>query len=122
MISEELLSEVLGIEVNDFGFSLYDKSLMFINQTYYTDENNTKHRTGCKKSISIYELAHKCKEWAFKQEYRISSQYVEKGEFTSSWSKVHNLVSADNDFIHRFHANTESEAIFKACQWILEYK
>jgi hypothetical protein len=63
-----------------------------------------------------------CKEWAFTNEYRIISQYIPKGTFTSSWAKVQNLVSDDTKYLFKCNENTEYEAIFQACQWILDNK
>lgn len=76
---------------------------------------------GSKGSINIYELAHKCKEWAFNQSYIMESAYVTKGNFTSSYCKL------ENHFIYpkvkeTFHEDTEIKAIFKTCQWILDNK
>ena len=93
MITKELLSEVLGVYkiIEPYGNILvweWDKS--------YSNNN-------C--SINIYELAHKCKEWALQYDYTILSS---KGYATIS-GKV-------------FYDKTEPEAIFKACQWILENK
>lgn len=63
--SKELLSEVLDYQVNDYGFDAHDKNLMFLNQTYWIDYDGVKHRSGCKKAINIYELAHlNLKQWA----------------------------------------------------------
>ena len=63
--------------------------------------------------INVYELAHLCKEWA-----------ISKGFITHS---VRNLkeyvVYLSGDFREPsddFRCNSEPEAIFKACQWILD--
>ena len=58
-----------------------------------------------------YHLAHKCKEWAKKKEYWAISGYDE-GYFCM----LHDMP--DNRF---FDASTEEiEAIFKACEYIME--
>jgi hypothetical protein len=56
--------------------------------------------------INIYELAHKCKEWAFKHHNIIL------------WSGL-NTCHYHTPIIEKsFTKDTEAEAIFKACQWI----
>ena len=97
--SKELLSAVLGIDVNEV------KGI----------EANTPicgcvHSDGWYDEINIYELAHKCKEWAKKKEYWAISGYDE-GYFCM----LHDMP--DNRF---FNASTEIEAIFKACEYIME--
>lgn len=56
---------------------------------------------------NIYEFAHKCKEWAASLGFNVSSNLVTT------------MITSDK---HRelFQADTEPEAIFKACQWILK--
>lgn len=64
-------------------------------------------------SISIYELAHKCKEWASKRKHALSSTYY-----------PHNNCICDMDNVtrnsKRFEGDTEPEAIFLACEWIFK--
>ncbi len=108
MISTELLSEVLisqsrgytkkGI-IKVYGMSSIDDASMF--QFYY----NTKLH-----SINIHELAHKCKEWAWKTNHVVSSFAL----------KAHWRVLVDSKEL--FIADTEPESIFKACQWLLDTK
>ena len=94
--SKELISKVLSKEVEEERF-IDSNSLTYVNSGIYED-------------INIYELAHKCKEWAKKKEYWAISGYDE-GYFCM----LHDMP--DNRF---FNASTEIEAIFKACEWIME--
>jgi len=55
--SKELLSEVLGYKVKDIVLSTENNLCFF--------SCNVEHR------INIYELAHKCKEWAFNKGYEL---------------------------------------------------
>ncbi len=69
-------------------------------------------------SINIYEFAFiKCKEWAFKNKYKIQSQINES-------NKGHSHITKKNDdcWAKGFFENTEIEAIIKACEWILKNK
>ena len=105
--SKELLSEVLGIDVNEV------KGI----------EANTPicgcvHSDGWYDEINIYELAHKCKEWA-KLKHFID---IDSHSGCARWGAEavsHNgkpSVFYEQVFIGR----TEPEAIFKACEYIME--
>lgn len=60
-------------------------------------------------------LAHKCKEWA-KNYTLVSAYYFENGE-EGAWCCLHkDLCSVEGEM---FEADTEEEAIFKACDYIL---
>ena len=73
--------------------------------------------------INIYELAHLCKEWAVNlspNKHALSS-YPRWGDIRNykktngSYYICQHLVSGV-----QFEAETEPEAIFRACEWILE--
>ena len=112
MISKELLSEVIGVDVR-YMSDEYDGNLV----PYETREGW--------KTINIYELAHKCKEWALLNGFdiitvEIDEQYViltpDDWQTTKKEKRGMSFVISSS-----FEAqNTEHEAIFKACQWILE--
>ena len=117
MISKELLSSVLGLTVVKGleleGIVLWYNGIVNINnQPPYAKELN----------INSYELAHKCKEWAVNlspNKHALSS-YPRWGDIRNykkingSYYICQHLVSGA-----QFEAETEPEAIFKACQWIL---
>lgn len=72
--------------------------------------------------INICELANKCKEWAFKcNDFILQSAFVPKGKFTSCYCIVTKNFSYPT-LKENFHADTEVEAIFKSCQYILDNK
>lgn len=97
MITKELLSAV------------FDKPVTLLRvengNEYYATVVHTEHGT-----INIYELANKCKEWAFIQGYALNSNF-------RGYCDI-----CDTGFLEGFEAETEPEAIFKACEWILEIK
>lgn len=78
--------------------------------------------------INIYELAHKCKEWAWNQEsYQIQSMFIhlefKTAKELSEIPKCQAIVCNEHGkFVDFFDAKTEPEAIFQACQWILDNK
>jgi len=103
MISKELLSEVLGFETRDVRLSENLSSLVL----YTCNECEGK-------GLNIHELAHKVKEWAYNNNYFITSNLKEANVYpinSDGWIMKLEL-SIDE--------KTEPEAIFKAGQWILE--
>ena len=106
--SVELLSEVLGIEATKIH---HDKANREID--YFDDVKMLG-------SLNIYELAHKCKEWAVEQGYHINSKCYEIGGLACITDNQGGMEILG--CMETFHANTEPEAIFKACEWILENK
>jgi len=97
IISKELLSEVLNLNITNV-------QVISITAFYiYEDENEIEFED----KLNIYYLAHKCKEWAAPQGYNVSSNLV-------------TTMITSNGYREMFDADTEPEAIFKACQWILD--
>lgn len=107
--SKELLSEVLQKEYSDRlveRIEINDNLL----QIFYTC--SSKGIATCLGiEINIYELAHKCKEWALCRNKCLSSTPYCKGLYVCT-------ILGDD----MFEAETEPEAIFKACEWLLELK
>jgi hypothetical protein len=104
-LSKELLSEVLGanvVELNKFNLDI-SSNIEFTLRDYLSS-GDTYH------IINIYELAHKCKEWARdKHDCTVSSSIYK--EYSKCWA-----ISFDESFV----ASTEPEAIFNATSYIME--
>jgi len=69
--------------------------------------------------FNIYELTHKCKEWALSN----VEQLVWDSNTTSLYlNKFSCDITSEGGFYYdtKFEATTELEAIFKACEWILQ--
>ena len=107
MISKELLSEVLGI--NDINLILDENNE--INYTRYA--NITRGLRDV--FINKYELAHKCKEWAFANGYYLTIYNDAIDVVLQSNCKILENVTNDN-FMY------DPNLVFKACQWILDNK
>ena len=139
MISKELLSEVINIKIEDIiDLKMFGKDLKYYEKCLLKsccDGRLSNHKDSIYKSINIYELAHKCKEWAFEfrfdnkptnnRYYRQRSGYEDK--FNVEKQKREKLGYMTLTFgclghTKTFYADTEPEAIFKACQWILDNK
>ena len=112
MISKELLSEVLGCEVN----------------SCFIDNNICSYENVVYEDISIYELAHKCKEFAYKLNFNILTEKVSGNGYFGYIIKTNQSlenygyiqeIKVVSEFIHN---QSEPEAIFKACQYILDLK
>ena len=107
IISKELLSEVLKCEGR-----IQIIHHMCKNQTMvYYDEHISC--ASFEREINIYELAYKCKEWAFKQGYYLDSGFCKNGGRCFTTTKENWGMYTEK---------TEIEAIFKACQYILDNK
>ena len=113
MISKELLSEVLNLNMwktDSLNISI-DENKVYCNGIFLGD-------LGYQQSsdvINIYELAHKCKEWAYKQGYSLKSEYAEQSSYCGIYLKDDFSYEIDGSIMR-----TEPEAIFNACQWILD--
>ena len=122
--SKELISEVLEIEIVDY---YINENQVRINQLWHEDNPlnrelglfNTSY--GCKASINIYELAYKCKEWAYRQGYVLLSGYSAYG-VGLFFCSCKGWLSENYDKQIEITNNTEPKAVFKATQWILDNK
>ena len=120
-ISKELLSELYNFDVKDF------VKLGTDDVTCEVRFNGLKN--GLKyKIVNIYELAHQGKEWAIELGYCLRSCIHDNGSNERFYSICEVLTPSYEscslfDILHKTtEANTEIEAIFKACQWILDNK
>ena len=132
MISKKLLCSVLqNNRVSSDGYKQSDDNLIHFNCVYGNAPDDYYDEVEC---INIYELAHMCKEWAKDQKicgqlphvYLIDSGLEKKSDEPcgrgykikcAAWF-AYNIVGD----IKYFYAATEPEAVFKACQWILDNK
>lgn len=110
MISKELLSAVLGVEVTNVIGIMYVNELRF---ETFDDEINPFN------FIRLNDLFVKCKQWALKN--IIDKDIQSNGCIISSWTDPNGegrarILVIDETFI----ADTEVEAVIKACEWILK--
>lgn len=126
MISKELLSEVMGCAISNsvdvHGITRVigiedEPDGTFLTFGYQSYESSRK------RYINIYELAHKCKEWASELEFEISScTYKATVEYNCRQDEDDDRRLFWKSDYETFSSDTEPEAIFKACQWILDNK
>ena len=122
IISKELLSEVLDkkVVVDDISnIELKENTITFIEDYWDEDEGSGFYRNH---TINIYELAHKCKEWALSKGYILMSKPRTSSSFATCEFCKNGKCDYEDDLWNDFRADTEPEAIFKACQWILNNK
>jgi hypothetical protein len=112
MISKELLSRVLELNIIlvDTKYTETTKRIRYV-----TSDNNDYY-------IDVYNLAHKCKEWAFEKGYELRTSI--RGIIdVYDHIYIHKEDGLTGEFIDcRQEADTEVEAIFKACQWVSDNK
>lgn len=120
-INNNLLSQILDIPLENIQFIDKVDDLFIYNRNYISELRSWHKNAG---AINIYELAHKCKEWAW-NEYSVR---IESGRMygfnTEVWNAVISVYNGHIFYIedseHWEESNNEPEAIFKACQYILD--
>lgn len=103
-IDNGLLSEILGEEVNET--IILEGSILKYSYKYlgYAE-------------INIYELAHlNLKQWALSKGYRLISFGREC--FLYEMQELYDVSEQLNQWSEWFEADTELEAVTKACEWI----
>lgn len=117
MISKELLSKVLD---NEVPYQVKVHKIIIKNNSlnyFYNSKDSGGGLFEANEYINIYELAHKCKEWAvIRQFYNVASLLDYTGYTCIIRQDPMTFINTEL----RFRAGTEPEAIFKACQWILD--
>lgn len=119
MISKELLSEVLGVDIEDVYIT--ENQVLYSIPNYEIEEDSETFYINLGTRINIHELSHKCKEWAYEKGYILYSG-KEVNEYTCYFEKETGFELSNIDTWLSTFSDTEPEAIFKACQWILDYK
>lgn len=112
MISKELLSVVLDIPLQHIRYNGTTNHYKIFKENLF-NWNSGDYGRWSNLEINIYELAHKCKEWALKHHYKVISK---PDNVPGLWEAYVNLSLTSK---HGEVADTEPEAIFKACEWIL---
>lgn len=121
IISKELLGKVLGIRTIMMNPILEPGNR--VGYLVYGSQNTLQEVRNNHKQINLYELAHKCKEWAFDKGYIISSGLTPVlGVNKDGWAEVFSSSTPLDGKLHTFKQLSEPEAVFKACQWILEQR
>ena len=67
-------------------------------------------------------LSNKCKEWSYTQGYILFSKIRLNSSLASCYFDTMGKHDYEDGYHNDFRAESEPEAIFKACQWILDNK
>ena len=125
MISKELLSEVLNKNFMQIAKDNNSEIAIILDESTIEIDFNYEHiefESYTHDTVNIHELAHKCKEWAHSRGYTIFSAY----KYHCYLYSVDDILQhpdkfrVPNDFA--IGTSSEAEAIFAACQWILDNK
>lgn len=118
--SKELLSEVFGKKVSYIDILKEDcdthntfKVIFQFDNIYYGGISGIEDE-----NINIYELANKCKVWAYTKKFILNSEYYPLDNLQySGGCLLADIRTSDTEY---FNGKSESEAIFKACDYILK--
>ena len=131
-ISKELLGKILCCTNINYDFIVDNPRIAEYDKTTLVYTKAIDKQRGEDRYISIYELAYKCKELAehngwflypcrnFESTFKkfgcsIMKPYYKAGKFSL-------LSSADGYDERDYLADTEIQAVFNSCQWILDNK
>ena len=115
MISKELLSEVLE---NEVPYQVRVHKIIIKNNSlnyFYNSKDNRSGLFETNEYINIYELAYKCKEWAFNNGYYLN---IYNDAIDVVLKKSCKIVENITDGSFKY----SPMLVFKACQWILDNK
>lgn len=115
-ISKELFEKVMGIKLGNEHNT--GQELMFMKTVVYYTDISKKYKLGdIIDNLNIHELAHKCKEWAYKQGYSIVDGIDTIG------NKICYIMKCTGFAVDYYYEQTINYVdVFQACQWILENK
>lgn len=110
-ISKELLGNTIGKEIKEF---VIEK-----NELRYILENDSNTIPELY-YINIYELAHKCKEWAYNQGYmmKIENHYLNSIQIQIRKPTANSMYKEP----WKKTFENEIEGMIYVCQWILDNK
>lgn len=114
MISKELLSKVLD---NEVPYQVKVHKIIIKNNSlnyFYNSKDSGGGLFEANEYINIYELAYKCKERALSKNYILQSSI----EIDCGYCEISYIILNQVKKV-LITAESEPEAIFKACQWIL---
>jgi len=114
--SNDLLSEVLK---HDYSERLFTIISIEDNNLVGRYDCGSGEPTGLGYEINIYELMHLMKEWTYKYGHEMVSYHIQD---SNEWRCLYAHISIDLNIDKRvgFYAETEFEAVTKACEYILE--
>lgn len=111
MISQELIDAVYPNDETEECHVGIQESARFGDRVMWFGKGGADD---CRSEIDIHRVAHICKEWALEHDCELLSCVKSKDR------AICNIYSDKYDCKFTHYAETEPEAVFKACSWILE--
>lgn len=108
-ISRELINAVLNEDIKDIYFAP--------NGRFFETWNEERDDR-----VNTNDFFFMCKEWASRKGYILFSKTRLNSSLASCYFDVMGLHDYEDDFKNDFRAESEQQAVFDACQWILENK
>lgn len=108
IITKELLSEVLNCKV----WKVLDVNMHTLRYCIYPNKGDEPSEYMF--PINIYELAHLCKRWAEQRNYPL----ISGASYSDGYKCFVDKFPCDLPVTKSY--TSEAEAIFKACQWLLD--
>lgn len=105
MISKKLLDELLSVNATKIKLHPTIPTLVQFFDKHW-------------KSTDVFSLAYQCKVWAFNKGYIVSSGINSERRWWADFVTIEEFPDIYGTYVE----DSESEAIFKACEWILKEK
>lgn len=123
-ISKELLLEIMPLDENEEYDEYYKTKInksLHIGYAYKIIYNNNYVGSGAK-HLNIYELAHKCKQWALSKDYHINTSEDKFNNYLYLYKMIKDDFGYSIDKINgvQFDSNSYINDLVKACEWIRE--
>ena len=121
-ISKDLLSEVLSSSSTCL-IKVHKVIIKNHSLNYFYNSKDSSHRPfEDNKYINIYELAYKCKEWIILKGLSYTVYYDDSFKNYKCEILEENFNDGIDAIGDIFVSSNEIQAVFSACQWILENK
>ena len=123
MISTELLNKILGEEIIEIDNEL-SNTICYTQKVKNVDFGHSIMEAKVRSEINIFELIHKCKDWAYAQGYTIIAFKGHKDYSVMVFNKDRFYLNTDYlRLIVLFNSTncvSELEAVIKAINWVIK--
>lgn len=117
-ISKELFEVVMGIEICKI--EVTGVKINYEKEGQFQEDDEIKFLF-MSFTININDFFFKCKEWAFEQAYQLESCKTNKLLEDNKFESIYMCGGFyQYSVIQNFYASSEQQAVFDACQWILD--
>ena len=110
-LTNELIREVYPIDAHEECYVDIHRETGRV--MWFGKESNDR-----RSEIDKHNVANKCKDWATTKGYILFSKTRLNSSLASCYFDTMGIHDYEDDFHNDFRAETEPDAIFKACEWI----